>query len=87
MTAPNAAAFDREVQKIDLMMFNFVFADDEGAIAHRASGAVPIRAGADGSVPRLPPADGGDDWIGYIPKDRMPGTQQSGARLGRHRQP
>jgi len=46
LTAPNAAAFDREVQKIDLMMFNFVFADDEGTIGHRASGAVPIRAGA-----------------------------------------
>ena len=74
LTAPNAAAFDREVQKIDLMMFNFVFADDAGTIAHRASGAVPIRAGADGSVPRLPPADGSDDWIGYIPKDRMPGS-------------
>ena len=73
LTAPNAAAFDREVQKIDLMMFNFVFADDEGAIGQRASGAVPIRAGADGSLPRLPPADGGDDWIAYIPKDRMPG--------------
>ena len=75
LTAPNAAAFDREVQKIDLMMFNFVFADDEGDIGHRASGAVPIRAGADGSFPRLPPADGSDDWIGYIPKDRMPGMQ------------
>ena len=57
------------------MMFNFVFADDEGAIGYRASGAVPIRAGTDGSVPRVPPADGGDDWIGYIPKDRMPGMQ------------
>ena len=34
---------------------------------------MPLRAGADGSVPRLPPADGGDDWIGFIPKDRMPG--------------
>ncbi len=74
LTAPSAAAFDREVQKIDLMLFNFVFADDEGAIGHRASGAVPIRAGVDGSVPRLPPADGSDDWIGYIPKDRMPGA-------------
>ncbi|MDZ4123385.1 MAG: penicillin acylase family protein, partial [Hydrogenophaga sp.] len=73
LTAPNAAAFDAEVQKIDLMMFNFVFADAQGAIGHRASGAVPIRAGADGSAPRLPPADGGDDWIGFIPKDRMPG--------------
>lgn len=74
LTAGNAAAFDREVQKIDLMMFNFVFADDAGAIGHRASGAVPIRAGADGSAPRVPPADGSDDWIGYIPKDRMPGA-------------
>jgi penicillin amidase len=73
LTAPDAAAFDAEVQKIDLMMFNFVFADDAGAIGHRASGAVPIRAGADGGVPRVPPADGSDDWTGFIPKDRMPG--------------
>jgi penicillin amidase len=73
LIAPDAAAFDREVQKIDLMMFNFVFADDQGSIAHRASGAVPIRAGADGSLPRLPPQDGSDDWTGFIPKDRMPG--------------
>ncbi|WP_439115062.1 penicillin acylase family protein [Hydrogenophaga sp.] len=73
LTAPNATAFDAEVQKIDLMMFNFVFADAQGAIGHRASGAVPVRAGADGSAPRLPPADGSDDWTGFIPKDRMPG--------------
>ena len=36
LTAPNAAAFDAEVQKIDLMMFNFVFADAQGTIGHRA---------------------------------------------------
>ncbi|MCX7176398.1 MAG: penicillin acylase family protein [Proteobacteria bacterium] len=73
LTAADAAAFDREVQKIDLMMFNFVFADDQGTIAHRATGAVPIRAGADGGYPRLPATDGSDDWTGFIPKDRMPG--------------
>ncbi|MDE2419326.1 MAG: penicillin acylase family protein [Burkholderiales bacterium] len=73
LTAPNAAAFDREVQKIDLMMFNFVFGDDQGNIAHRATGAVPIRSGADGGLPRLAPKDGKDDWTGFIPKDRMPG--------------
>ena len=73
LTAPDASAFDREVQKIDLMLFNFVFADDQGTIAHRASGAVPIRAGADGGFPRLPPKDGSDDWTGFIAKDRMPG--------------
>jgi penicillin amidase len=73
LTAPDAAAFDRELQKIDLMMFNFVFADDQGAIGHRATGAIPVRAGADGGAPRRPPADGSDDWTGFIPKDRMPG--------------
>jgi penicillin amidase len=73
LTAPNAAALDTELQKIDLMMFNFVFADDQGSIGHRATGAVPIRGGADGSVPRQPPADGSDDWTGFIPKDRLPG--------------
>ena len=73
LTAPNAAAFDAEVQKIDLMMFNFVYADDAGAIGHRASGAVPIRNGGNGSLPRRPAADGRDDWTGFIPKDRMPG--------------
>ncbi len=73
LTAPDAMAFDRELQKIDLMLFNFVFADDQGTIAHRATGAVPIRAGADGSFPRQPPKDGSDDWTGFIPKDRMPG--------------
>jgi penicillin amidase len=73
LTAPDVAGFDREVQKIDLMMFNFVFADDQGGIAHRATGAVPIRSGADGGFPRLPPRDGSDDWTGFIPMDRMPG--------------
>lgn len=73
LTAASAKDFDKEVQKIDLMMFNFVFGDDQGAIAHRATGAVPIRSGADGGFPRLPPADGSDDWTGFIPKDQMPG--------------
>ena len=73
LTAPDAAAFDRELQKMDLMMFNFVFGDDQGAIGHRATGAVPIRAGGGGAIPHAPPADGSDDWTGFIPKDRMPG--------------
>lgn len=73
LTAADAAAFDREVQKIDLMMFNFVFADDQGNIGHRASGALPLRSGVDGSQPRPAPAAGGDDWQGFLPKDRMPG--------------
>lgn len=75
LSAGDAAAFDREVQKIDLMMFNFVFGDAHGNIGHRATGAVPVRAGGDGSLPRPVPADGRDDWTGLIPKDRMPGMR------------
>lgn len=73
LTAKDAAGFDKAVQKIDLLMFNFVFADDKGNIAHRATGSIPIRKGGSGGFPRLPPADGSDDWVGFIPKDRMPG--------------
>ncbi|WP_051230205.1 penicillin acylase family protein [Haliea salexigens] len=74
LDAPDAQAFDTRVQDIDLMMFNFVFADDQGNIGHRASGALPLRAGGDGSLPRAVPADGSDDWVGWIPKARMPGA-------------
>jgi penicillin amidase len=73
LTAKDASAFDRELQTMDLMMFNFVFGDAQGNIGHRATGAVPVRAGVDGGFPRLPPQDGSDDWTGIIPKDRMPG--------------
>ncbi len=73
LNTPDAKAFDQQVQKIDLMLFNFVFGDDQGSIGHRASGAVPIRTGADGGFARLPAADGSDDWVDFIPKDRMPG--------------
>ncbi|MCF8168722.1 MAG: penicillin acylase family protein [Rhodoferax sp.] len=78
LTAPDAAAFDREVQKIDLMMFNFVFGDDQGNIGHRATGAVPIRSGKDGGFPRLPDPGGADDWTGFIPKDKLPGMFNPG---------
>ncbi len=72
LDAANAREFDARVQDIDLMMFNFVYADDQGNIGHRASGALPLRAGGDGSVPRPVPADGSDDWTGWIPKAQMP---------------
>lgn len=74
LNAADAQAFDARVQDIDLMMFNFVFADDQGNIGHRASGALPVREGADGSLPRQVPVDGGDDWVGWIPKGSMPGS-------------
>jgi penicillin amidase len=35
LNTPDAKAFDQQVQKIDLMLFNFVFGDDQGSVGHR----------------------------------------------------
>ena len=71
LTARTAAELDSLIGQIDAIFLNFVFADDQGSIGHRASGLVPIRAGKKGALPRKAPAT--DDWIGYIPKNEMPG--------------
>ncbi|MDP1902297.1 MAG: penicillin acylase family protein [Rubrivivax sp.] len=71
VVARNAAEVDSAVQKIDIMYFNFVFADKAGAIGHRASGRVPIRRSGHGLHPKA--ADGADDWTGTIAPERMPG--------------
>jgi len=72
LTARNAADVDRAVQAIDVMYFNFVFADKAGAIGLRASGRVPVRASQQGSHPKAVGA--ADDWRGFIPPAQMPGT-------------
>ena len=73
LAAKNVEDFDRALADINLLMFNFVFADTDGRIGQRATGAVPRRMTGDGSIPRRAPVDGSDDWIGFIPKNRMPG--------------
>ncbi len=72
LTARSAADVDAAVQGIDVMYFNFVFGDKAGAIGHRATGRVPIRASGQGAVPKL--AAKTDDWRGFIPPAAMPGT-------------
>lgn len=68
--ARDAAAFDRAVQQMDVMYFNYVFADTSGTVAHRATGRVPVRRSGHGVHPK--PA--ADDWTGMIPADEMPGV-------------
>jgi penicillin amidase len=51
---------------------NVVYADAEGHIGWRASGLLPIRKdGDDGSAPR-DGTDASNDWVGFVPQDRMP---------------
>ncbi len=77
LTANNATEVDLAVQKMDVMYFNFVFADKAGTIGHRASGRVPIRASGQGAYPKSATRE--SDWRGFIPPDQMPG-QLSPAR-------
>jgi len=50
---------------------NVAYADVEGHIGYQATGSVPIRAAADGSVP-VPGNDDSHEWTGYVPFDRLP---------------
>jgi penicillin amidase len=71
LTAASAADVDRAAQQMEVMYFNFVFADKAGVIGHRATGRVPIRASRQGIYPK--PATRESDWRGFIAPDQMPG--------------
>lgn len=73
LTAQSVADVDQAVQAIDVMYFNFVFADKTGALGQRASGRVPVRASGQGSHPKA--VGTSDDWLGFIPPSEMPSIQ------------
>ncbi len=50
---------------------NVVYADVDGHIGYQATGAVPIRAAGDGSVP-VPGDDDSHEWTGYVPFEQLP---------------
>ena len=61
----------RFVGHLTMLVLNFVFADVQGNVGWRVSGALPVRVGSDGAVPRVI-TDGADDWVGWIPFAEMP---------------
>ncbi len=71
LTAKNVFELDDLLADMDVVYFNFVFADTEGNIGHRTTGEIPIREGHQGALAKAPTAT--DDWIGFIPKSEMPG--------------
>ena len=71
LTARDATEVDAAVQAMDVLYFNYVFADTQGRIGHRASGRVPIRRHGHGAFPTE--ASAIDAWWGMIPPDQMPG--------------
>src|SRR5271155_4185664 len=50
---------------------NVMYADVDGHIGYQATGRVPIRAAADGSLP-VSGSDDAHEWKGWIPYDDMP---------------
>lgn len=72
LSARSIADVDQAAQAMDVIYFNYVFADKAGGIGHRATGRVPVRASRQGSHPK--PVGASDDWRGFIPPDQMPGT-------------
>lgn len=73
ITAKDSRELAGLIEKVPMICMNWVFADTKGNIGHKASGWIPIRNQGDGTVP-LPVKDGIDNWVGWIPQDRMPGS-------------
>lgn len=59
------------LSRVNGIMLNFVFADQEGNVGWHASGTLPIRSSGDGTLP-LEVTGEGDNWEGWIPFDEMP---------------
>ncbi|MCI0349368.1 MAG: penicillin acylase family protein, partial [Acidobacteriales bacterium] len=69
--ARNWDEFRRAFSRFRLPGQNVVYADADGHIGYQATGAVPIRASGDGSMP-VPGHDDAYEWNGYIPFDELP---------------
>jgi len=59
------------VRGISGVSLSFVYADGAGNIGYALSGALPVRAHGDGSLP-APGWGGGYEWTGTVPAERMP---------------
>lgn len=69
--AKNWAEFDAALRDFMAPAQNFVFAAQDGTIAYRANGNVPIRKKGDGQLPV--PGDSSEyGWNGYVPFEELP---------------
>ena len=71
--ARNWDEFKKSLEFFNAPPQNFVFASNDGTIAYRANGLIPIRKKGDGSVP-VPGWTDEYEWTGFIPWDELPTT-------------
>jgi penicillin amidase len=70
----SVSEFREAIRHVNILLLNFGFADDEGNIGWQVSGSIPIRANGDGTIPHVVKGSE-DDWVGYVPFEEMPHTQ------------
>lgn len=68
--ASNWNEFEKALEKFETPAQNFVFAAEDGTIAYKANGKIPIRKG-NGLLP-VPGWNDEHEWTGYIPFDELP---------------
>jgi len=72
--AKNRAEFNEASKNWDTLAQNIVYADIDGNIGIRPTGNVPMRTNSNGTFP-LNGSKGEGEWIGYIPFDELPYTE------------
>lgn len=65
------ASFREALRKFQAPTMNFVFASQDGTIAYRANGLIPVRSKGQGLMP-VPGWDGEHEWTAFIPFDELP---------------
>jgi penicillin G amidase len=69
--ANNWEEFEKALEKFHTPTQNFVFAANDGTIAYKANGKIPIRKKGDSLLP-VPGWTGEYEWEGYIPFNELP---------------
>jgi penicillin amidase len=71
LTARSFEETRHALEHLNIICLNVVFADRDGNIGWRVTGKLPIRSKGDGTIPCVV-TDAEDNWVGYIPFDKMP---------------
>ena len=71
LSAKNAEELDAALQRVSMLVLNWIFVDDQGNIGWRVSGRLPIRSQGEAGVPQKV-SSSQDNWVGWIPQDQMP---------------
>lgn len=67
--------FETGLEKFHAPAQNFVFASEDGTIAYKANGKIPIYEDGENALLPLPGWDSQYDWKGFIPYDELPAVE------------